>query len=135
MVWRGMLSGLKTRIVLVHGNLKAQGYINQSLEPEEEPFIQRQLHQVTLERDNAQLHSARATQQFLQRNYYNVLLWPANHLIVLSSTAATRKLSKLSDRFYQSQRVPVGPYGIIRPVRHNGYPPRLIEALGLGLGF
>ena len=32
------------------------------------------------------------------------------HLIALSSTTTTRKLSKLSYCFYQSRRVPVGPY-------------------------
>ena len=36
-----------------------------------------------------------------------------NHLTVLTSTATTRKLSKLSYCFYQSRRVPVGPYGTV----------------------
>lgn len=78
MIWGGIMGGLKTRLVVVNGNLNAQGYINQILAPEAVPFIQRQAQQVTLQQDNARPHTARVTQQFLQRNNINVLPWPAN---------------------------------------------------------
>ena len=40
MVYRGILGGLKTRLVVVHGNLNAPGYMNQILVSEAVPFIQ-----------------------------------------------------------------------------------------------
>lgn len=72
------MGGLKTRLIVVNGNLNAQGYINQILVTETVPFIQRQAHAVTLQQDNARPHTARVTQQFLQRNNINVLPWPSN---------------------------------------------------------
>ena len=49
--------GLKTRLVVAHGNSKCLRYINQISLPEAVPFIQRQPHQVTLQQDNARPHS------------------------------------------------------------------------------
>ena len=71
LVWGGILDGLKTRLNVEHGNLNAKGYMNHFRVPEALPFIQ------TLQQDNADPHTARKTEQFLQRDHINVLPWPA----------------------------------------------------------
>ena len=71
MVWRGIIGRRKTNLIVVQGNLNAQGYINQILQPEAVPFLQRHgpailMHDV-----------ARICRQFLNRNNVDVLPWPA----------------------------------------------------------
>ena len=76
MVWGGIMGRRKTSLIVVQGNLNAQGYINQILQPEAVPFLQR--HGPTiLMYDNARPHVARICRQFLNRNNVNVLPWPA----------------------------------------------------------
>ena len=41
-VWGGNIGRRKTNLIVVQGNLNAQGYINQILQPEAVPFLQRQ---------------------------------------------------------------------------------------------
>ena len=41
MVWGGIMGRRKTNLIVVQGNLNAQGYINQILQPEAVPFLQR----------------------------------------------------------------------------------------------
>ena len=41
MVWGGIMGRRKTNLIVVHGNLNAQGYSNQILQPEAVPFFQR----------------------------------------------------------------------------------------------
>ena len=41
MVWGGIMGRRKTHLIVVQGNLNAQGYINQILQPEAVPFLQR----------------------------------------------------------------------------------------------
>ena len=65
----------KTNLIVVQGNLIAQGYINQILQPEADPFPQRH-GPATLMHDNARPHVARICRQFLNRNNVNVLSWP-----------------------------------------------------------
>ena len=76
MVWGGIMGRRKTNLIVVQGNLNAQGYINQILQPEAVPFIQRH-GPVILMHDNARPHVARICRQFLNRNNVNVLPWPA----------------------------------------------------------
>ena len=64
----------KTNLIVVQGNLNAQGNINQILQPEAVPFLQRH-GPVILMHDNARRYVARICRQFLNRN--NILLWPA----------------------------------------------------------
>ena len=64
----------KTNLIVVQGNLNAQGYINQILQPEAVPFLQRP---AILMHDNARPHVARICQQFLNRNNVNILPWPS----------------------------------------------------------
>ena len=52
------------------------GYINQILQPEAVPFLQRHGPAI-LKHDNARPHVARICRQFLNRNNVNVLPWPA----------------------------------------------------------
>ena len=62
--------------LFVQGNLNAQGYINQILQPEAVPFLQRHGPAILMH-DNARPHVARICRQFLNRNNVNVLPWPA----------------------------------------------------------
>ena len=72
MVWGGIMGRRKRNLIVVQGNLNAQGYINQILQPEAVPFIQRH-GPVILMHDNARPHVARICQQFLNRNNVNTL--------------------------------------------------------------
>ena len=67
MVWDGIMGRRKTNLIVVQGNLNAQGYINQILQPEA----------AILMHDNARPYVARICRQFLNRNNVNVLPWPA----------------------------------------------------------
>ena len=63
----------KTNLIVVQGNLNAQGYI---LQPEAVPFLQRHGPAILMH-DNARPHVARICRQFLNRNNVNVLPWSA----------------------------------------------------------
>ena len=76
MVWGGIIGRRKTNLIVVRGNLNAQDYINQILQPEAVPFLQRHWP-VILMHDNARSHVARICRPFLNRNNVNVLPWPA----------------------------------------------------------
>ena len=76
MAWGGIMGRRKTNLIVVQGNLNAQGYINQILQPEAVLFIQRHGPAILMH-DNARPHVARICRQFLIRNNVNVLPWPA----------------------------------------------------------
>ena len=76
MVWGGTMGRGKTNLIVVQGNLNAQGYINQILQPEAVPFLQRHGPAILM-RGNTRPHVARICRQFLNRNNVNVLPWPA----------------------------------------------------------
>ena len=65
----------ETNLIVVQGNRKAQGYINQILQPEAVPFLQRHGPAILLH-DSARPDVARICRQFLNRNSVNVLPWP-----------------------------------------------------------
>ena len=67
---------VKGVVICNKGNLNAQGYINQILQPEAVHFLQRHGPAILMH-DNAKPHVARIYRQFLNRNNVNVLLWPA----------------------------------------------------------
>ena len=75
MVCGGIMGRRKTNLIVVQGNLNAQGYINQILQPEAIPFLQRHGPAIMMH-DNARSHVARKCRQFLNRNNVNVLPWP-----------------------------------------------------------
>ena len=76
MVWGGIMGRSKTNRIVVQGNLNAQGYIMQILQPESVPFLQRHAPSILMH-DNARPHVARICRQFPNRNNVNVLPWPA----------------------------------------------------------
>ena len=76
MVWGGIMGRRKTNLIVEQGNLSAQGYINQILQPEAVPFLQRHGPAILIH-DNARPHVARICRQFLNRNNVNVLPLPA----------------------------------------------------------
>ena len=76
MVWGGIMGRKKTDLIVVQGNLNAQGYINQILKPEAVLFLQRHGPAILMH-ENARPHVARICRLFLNRNNVNVLPWPA----------------------------------------------------------
>ena len=76
MVWGGIMGRRKTNLIVVRGNLNAQAYINQILQPEAVPFLQRHGPAILMH-DNARPHVARICRQFLNRKNVNILPWPA----------------------------------------------------------
>ena len=75
-VWGGIMGRRKTNLIVVQGIINAQGYINQILQPEAVPFLQR-YGPAILMHDNSRPHVARICRQFLNRNNVNVLPWSA----------------------------------------------------------
>ena len=75
MVWGAMSYNHRSDLVIIRGNLTAQRYINDVLQPHLLPIInhQRELFQ----HDNARPHTARATAAFLQNSNVNILPWPS----------------------------------------------------------
>ena len=63
-VWSGIMGRRKTNLTVVQGNLNAQGYINQILQPEAVPFLQRHGPEILMH-DNARPNIARICRQFL----------------------------------------------------------------------
>ena len=76
MVWGGIMGNVKTDLVVIQGNLAAQGYVN-LLNNHLLPFMQNHGPGITFQHDNARPHTARITANFLARNNVNVLPWPA----------------------------------------------------------
>lgn len=76
MVWGGIMGDRKTDLVVVRGNLTAQGYVH-ILANTLLPFMQAHGPGLTFQQDNARPHTARLTATFLARNHVNVLPWPA----------------------------------------------------------
>ena len=76
MVLGGIMGRRQTNLIVVQCNLSAQGYINQILQLEAVPFLQRHGPAIWMH-DNARPHVARICWQFLNRNNVNVLPWPA----------------------------------------------------------
>ena len=72
----GIMGRRKTNLIVVQGNLNAQGYINQILQPEAFPFLQRHGPAILM-LVNARPHVERICRQFLNRNNVNVLPRPA----------------------------------------------------------
>ena len=68
--------GLKENLIVVQGNLNSQGYINQILQPEAVPFLQRHGPAILMH-DDARPHATKICRQFLNRNNVNLLPWPA----------------------------------------------------------
>ena len=74
----GIMGVIKTRLIVINGNIDAQIYINDVLAVEAPPFIHFHGPNVTLMHDNTRPHSAAITRQFLATSNVNVLDWPTN---------------------------------------------------------
>ena len=75
MVSGGIMGRRKTNLIDVQGNLNAQGYINQILQPEAVHFLQRHGLAILMH-DNARPRVVRICRQFRNRNNINVLPLP-----------------------------------------------------------
>ena len=75
MVLGDIMGRRKINLIVVQGNLNAQGYINQILQPKAVPFLQRHGPAILMH-ENARPNVARICRQFLNRNNVNVLPWP-----------------------------------------------------------
>ena len=77
MVWGGICSGRKTRLLVLDGNLNAQRYINEVLVPEVIPFLLQNGPNLIFQQDNARPHVARVVNDFFNQNNVDRLPWPA----------------------------------------------------------
>ena len=77
MVWGGFSYHHRTPLIPIEGNLTAQRYIDEVLDPEVVPFFQQHQDLTTFQQDNARPHAARQTIHFLHAEGMEVLPWPA----------------------------------------------------------
>lgn len=77
MVWAGICGCHRTDLITIEGNLTAQRYCDEILEPTVRPFMEGHLDH-RFQQDNARPHSARITRQYFDDHDIDVLPWPAN---------------------------------------------------------
>ena len=77
MVWRGIMGGRKTRLIIIRGNMNVVRYINEIWTPEAISFLRRQGPASILQHGNALPHTAIITRNHLAANNVNVLPWLA----------------------------------------------------------
>ena len=75
MVWTGITAHHRTPLVVIDGNLTAQRYVNNILQPHLVPFMQAHPELNIFQQDNARPHAARLTKNFLQAQGIEVLQW------------------------------------------------------------
>ena len=75
MVWGAITYTTRSDLVVVQGNLTANRYMNQVLQPHLLPIIDRQRE--LFQQDNAPAHTARVTVAYLHNANINVLPWPS----------------------------------------------------------
>jgi transposase len=75
MVWAEISNNRRTNLVRVQGNLTGQCYKDDILQQHILNVIDRQRE--IFQQDNARLHTARETMDFLTQNNINVLPWPS----------------------------------------------------------
>ena len=80
MVWGAINARFRSNLIILDGTLTARRYIDGILIPLLLPLLrrQRQNQNLIFQQDNARLHSARVTQDFLRQNGVNVMDWPAD---------------------------------------------------------
>lgn len=76
MVWAAINFNFKSQLIICNGNLNAERYIQQVLQPVVLPMFQRRQRLIFMQ-DNAPAHRARATTTFLNNNNIPVLPWPS----------------------------------------------------------
>jgi transposase len=75
MVWAEISNNRRTNLLRVQGNLTGQRYKDDILQQHILNVIDRQRE--IFQQDNARLHTARETMDFLTQNNINVLPWPS----------------------------------------------------------
>ncbi|CAH2000175.1 unnamed protein product [Acanthoscelides obtectus] len=74
MVWGAIAYGSRSPLIFIRGNMNAQRYIHEVLEPHLLPYLDT-LANPTFQQDNAR-HVARVTIDFFQHNDVTLLPWP-----------------------------------------------------------
>ncbi|CAH1975825.1 unnamed protein product [Acanthoscelides obtectus] len=75
MVWGAIAYGSRSLLIFIRGNMNAQRYIDEILEPHLLPYLDT-LADPTFQQDNARPHVARVTIDFFQHNDVTLLPWP-----------------------------------------------------------
>ncbi|CAH1975755.1 unnamed protein product [Acanthoscelides obtectus] len=75
MVWSAIAYGSRSPLIFIRGNMNAQRYIHEVLEPHLFPYVDT-LADPTFQQDNARPHVARVTIDFFQHNDFTLLPWP-----------------------------------------------------------
>ncbi|CAH1956399.1 unnamed protein product [Acanthoscelides obtectus] len=75
MVWGAIAYGSRSPLLFIRGNMNAQRYIHEVLEPHLSPYLDT-LADPTFQQDNARPHVARVTIDFFQHNDVTLLPWP-----------------------------------------------------------
>ena len=78
MVWGGMSSAGKTNLPIIDGNLNAQRYRDEILQPIALPYLRNMGPNAVLQDDNARPHRARIIAEFLEEEGVDRMEWPAN---------------------------------------------------------
>ena len=77
MVWGGITDEDCTEMIIINGNLNAERYINDVLQPALVPFVERHPNTIFMD-DNARPHRSRVVRQFLEEhNIERMDPWPA----------------------------------------------------------
>ena len=77
MVWGAINYNFSSRLLIIHGNLTVRRYVDETLQPELVPQLRRHRRLMIFLHDNARLHTARLTQDYLRQEGINVLPWPS----------------------------------------------------------
>ena len=78
MVWAGVTMNQRTRLCIVDGNLNAQRYVDEILQPVVVLFLGRMNQGAVLEDDNAGPHHGRVANEFIRQFNIRRLDWLAN---------------------------------------------------------
>ena len=78
MVWADVTMNQRTRLFIVDGNINAQRYVEEILQPVVVPFLGRMNRGAVLQDDNARPHRGRVVNEFIRQFNIRRLDWPAN---------------------------------------------------------
>lgn len=78
MVWAGISARIKTALIPINGNLTANRYVTQIIEPHLLPYAAAMGNGFLLMDDNARPHRGRIVNEFLTNNGIQRIQWPSN---------------------------------------------------------
>ena len=76
MVWGGISENSKTPLVILDGHIIARRYTDEVLRPIVQQYMSSHSDVTVFLQDNARLHAARFTQEFLCQSGLHVMQWP-----------------------------------------------------------